>query len=74
MTATSPSKDENRPRSWVKATVTKPVSFRVQRLRELLRPPFDEVRVIGIFPIMVSLSNHALPVTERLYFLRKELA
>ncbi len=54
--------------------VTKPVSFRVQRLRELLRPPFDELRVIGIFPIMVSLSNHALPVTERLYFLRKELA
>jgi hypothetical protein len=69
------------PHSWVKATVTTPVSFRVQRLgaarrsacvsarrRELLEPPFDELRVIGIFPIMVSLSNHALTVTESPYF------
>ncbi len=49
--------------------VTKPVSLKVQRLRQLLEPPFDELRVIGIFPIMVSLSNHALTLTERLYFL-----
>jgi hypothetical protein len=66
---------------------TKPVPFRVQRLRactpkclrsarrrELPEPPFDELRVIGIFPIMVSLSNHALTVTERLYLLSNCLA
>ena len=39
-----------------------------------LSPPFDELRVTGIFPIMVSLSNHALTLTERLYFLTNSIA
>jgi hypothetical protein len=38
VTAASPSNDENGHKSKVKVMVTKPVSFKVQRLRELLDP------------------------------------
>jgi len=50
------------------------VSFRVERLRELLKTKnvtqsCPELRTNGFSPIMVSLSNHAVTVRRDIYFL-----